>query len=113
MASSADLDSAAVGSKIVRTVDGVFLQEADSSVAVELEAGDDAEMLPVGSKLVVTDTSPLTIEASIPEQGPLNVPAKTAFTPVASEMVVTTDLTTVDDILSPLASWRTSFATPA
>lgn len=111
MVGSDALDAAAVGSKIVRTADGVFLN-TPSGGTVELDAGDTAELLPVGSVLRVTDTSPLTIESSIPAQGALNVPVKAAFTPQDAERVVTTDLTTVDDILGGLETWRTSFATP-
>ena len=107
---SSDLDTADLGSKIVRTEGGVFLATPDGGTQ-ELDAGDPAELLPVGSVLKVTATDSLVIEASIPLKGRINTPTNPTHTATAAEMVVTTDLTTVDDILGALETWRTSFNT--
>ena len=57
---NSQLDTGSVGDKIVRTADGAYLvlQGTNNGVPALMDATDDAWLLPHGSRIKVTGTSP-------------------------------------------------------
>lgn len=93
----ADMETAAQNTKLRRTATGAVMADPVQGV-VELPDDDSSQELPVGTKVEVTDTSPLTFEVSVP---------------IADGSVVVNEVTTVDEIVGDLDAFKTAFKTPA
>lgn len=88
MSASSDLDTGAVGDKIVRTADGAYICSGGAA-PVLLAQTDRAWNLPVGSKISVASTGPVLFTANMRVR-----PVTDADSRVNWNLVTTTGLTT-------------------
>lgn len=100
MSAYSDLDTGAVGDKIVRTADGAYICSGGAA-PVLLATTDRAWNMPIGSKIVVTGTSPTLFTSYIREPDQTDLGNPTHWT-----IITTTALTTpMSTVLAGLDTW--------
>ena len=95
------LDTGAVGDKIVRTAEGAYLslQSVSSGAPVLMDATDDAWLLPPGSSIRVTSTSPtIYFQADIRWKRPTDMETPSHWDNVTTLAITTTVQTFLDGL---------------